>query len=173
MSFDVDRLKSLLKAARLELNTFKRTSHSEERWERWIHEMDAILRNDFGAESSERQQFTSAASSGGLMIGPTREVRDESKNKRFEGTLQSTSAWLDALIFQVETFGIESSESVNDVPKRYIWSSPIYVSERILSSAASGARVLRSNALMWLVAGGITLIASILAILGFTGVIDY
>ncbi len=76
--------------------------------------MDAILRNYFGAESSERQQFTSAASWGGMVTGSTKAVRDENRNKRFERVLQSTSAWLDALIFQVETFGLRSDPGIPD-----------------------------------------------------------
>jgi hypothetical protein len=176
VSVDAKELIRLLAAQRQELGKFQRTEHSEGRWTLWVNKMDAILRNSFPAKSAEHQQFIAAIDWGGMITGPTPEARLETRNERFERTIKNTSAWLDALIFQIETFGIAGSSSAksdptSNVSKRYLLTSPVFIAERLWSRGQVAYRWVIGHKIHSFVIGAISLVGTIVGILAAVGAI--
>ena len=109
---DEQGLVEFLTARLEELRTFDETTHRESRWNRWHNEMQTLLRHTFGEDSHEVKSYRANASWGRMFIGP-KDQNERDINERFQEIARSLTGWLEALIGQIERFGLPTREIVS------------------------------------------------------------
>jgi hypothetical protein len=134
--------------------------------------MRGTLRKIFGEDSYELKGYHSASSWGRPIAGFSQAEIDSKYEARYDELLGTIRGWLDALILQVERFGLESNQTSAGVPKRYLLSSPVYIAERVADRITAVIEWSAKHKLVSLLFGGITFAGSVASIVGLAIVLS-
>ena len=171
-----DEVLGWLREALKDLEGFDGGMHRDERWTQWDHEMRSILRNTFSPTSPESSNYFAAIDRSFWVVGGNETEGENRRIDYFHGILVELRGWLKALIFQVERFGIKSDEmtaegeappkmaKASQTPKRYRFSSPVYLVELAWSASGSATRWAIDHKIHSIVIGVVGLVASIVGI---------
>lgn len=160
------QLLSWLADANAQLKTFDKTTYQEDRWIKWNYDMGAMLIKTFGDESLEVKRYRHVASWGRPIGGFSKQSIDTQTEERFGGMLSEIRGFVESLITQVEQFGTESLSKAASTPKRYLWTSPIFILERMVSGVVAIPSVISSHKTLSGMAALVGLIGSVASIVG-------
>jgi hypothetical protein len=96
---------------------------------KWHLNMGVTILKVFGENSLELKRYRSASDWGRPIGGLSKAAVDSQTEERFDEMLSSIRGWVDALISQIERFGIGPTGTIEGVPKRYALTSPVFLAE--------------------------------------------
>lgn len=153
-----------LREMRKEAGEFDQTTYREDRWVRWHNEMRSTLRRVFGEDSHEVKGYYGASDWGRPIAGFGQAEIDAKMEARFGEILGVIRGWLDALILQVERFGVEETQGSTS-PKRYLLTSPLFLIEKLWAMIARLVSWSSKNKLAAVGFGAVTLAGSVASII--------
>lgn len=148
--------------------------------------MGATILKVFGEESLELKRYRSASSWGRPVGGINKAAIDAQLEEKFDEMLSSIRGWLDALVSQIERFGIDTTPtqvSANEAtaselmsedrkfPRRYAFTSPAFLAERLWSLITRLYKIAVDHKILSSVAAILGSIASAVGILRGLGVL--
>ncbi|MEX0682439.1 MAG: hypothetical protein WD472_03180 [Dehalococcoidia bacterium] len=144
-----------------ELATFDQTTYRDDRWVRWHNEMRSTLRRVFGEDSHEVKGYYGASNWGRPIAGFNQGEIDAEMEARFSEILGVLRGWADALILEVERFGV-GTDGNSSAPARYRWTSPLFWIE---TAFAVGRSWVGQNKLAAILFGIVTFAGSVASII--------